>query len=161
MKIRVNKVTVLIDEEDYEKIKNIYWYEKKDKHTSYAIGSKKIKGVRTRYKMHRLILGLTNSEILVDHINHNGLDNRKENLRKCNRKENARNRNIDCRNKLGYKGIILITDRNLKNKYRCRITVDNNSKHIGYFKTIKEAALAYNKASLKYHGDFANLNVLK
>lgn len=89
---------------------------------------------------------------LVDHINHNRLDNRKENLRLCTRTEN--NQNKTGTNRLGYKGVTLTRN------YYYNAALRNNKRkvHIGNFATKELAALAYNRAAEKYFGDFACLN---
>jgi hypothetical protein len=94
--------------------------------------------------------------MFVDHINHNGLDNRKANLRFATRAEN--NRNVRClkKNKSSrYRGVY--HDKKYK-KWRAHISVNNKKRHLGYFKDEKEAARAYDNAARKYYKEFAILN---
>jgi hypothetical protein len=94
----------------------------------------------------------------VDHKNHNGLDNRRNNLRICNDSENNRNgRKPRNGNTSQYKGVVLY-ERYNKTKWRVQITVNNKVLHVGHYLTELEAALAYNEADIKYHGEFACLN---
>lgn len=118
-------------------------------------------------KMHRLILGLNDPKIFTDHINHNRIDNRRENIRSCSQADNARNVSAHGRSKylgvsyqvISYK--CLLTDRIRTYEYiKAKIRVDNKLLHLGTFKTEQDAALAYNEAAKKYFGEFANLNVV-
>ena len=77
----------IIDIDDVEKVKNIKWRLSKRKHTSYVYGFTPEKRV---IKLHRLITDCPDN-LVVDHINHNGLDNRKINLKVCTTKENNQN----------------------------------------------------------------------
>lgn len=78
----------LIDKEDIEKVRDIKWRLYKAHHTSYVYGFSTEKRV---LKLHRLIMNCPN-DLVVDHLNHNGLDNRKINLKICTTKENNMNR---------------------------------------------------------------------
>ena len=91
---------------------------------------------------------------VIDHINHNGLDNRKANLRLATFAQNARNSRMR-RNRSGYKGVCFANDRG---KYRAVIWHDNTRIHLGYFNSPISAALEYDRAAKKYHGEFAVLN---
>jgi hypothetical protein len=86
---------VLVDDDDYEKLSRYKWCWSK----GYALRSYSENKKRIYVFMHRQILGLNYSDkILVDHINFDRLDNRKENLRLCSVSENARhqNKHKDC-----------------------------------------------------------------
>jgi hypothetical protein len=106
----------LVDDKDYEPLMKFQWsvyggtreYEK----TKYALR----RGVRpdggqTTVKMHRQILGLTNQDEHVDHINGNGLDNRRSNLRIVTRSANLHNTPAYRNNRLGIKGVFYKRDR--------------------------------------------------
>lgn len=118
---------------------------------------------RTTIYLHRVILSrildrpLAKGEV-VDHINGNGLDNRRSNLRLATRAQNARNRGVNTKSKLGLKGVSYSKD---TLKWRAYIMVNKKQIHLGLHNTPEEAAYAYNEAALKYHGDFASLNVIK
>lgn len=142
----------LIDREDLEKIMGYKWYAHKDGNTHYAVAHfKKANGERGLRRMHRIILGAKKSQ-MCDHINHNGLDNRKTNLRFCTNSQNQHN-TPKRRGKSKYKGVHFSNN-------RFYATIRNKKKYIyiGCFKTEKEAVIAYNEAAKKYHKEFAVLN---
>lgn len=137
----------IIDEEDFEKVNQYKW------HTvihDYAARKENKKSIL----MHRFILNVPiNKEI--DHINRNGLDNRKVNLRICSHIENSWNTDKKKNNKSGYKGVFFIKRLNL---WIARISINQKSITLGYFKTKDEAAKMYNNYAKKYFGEFAYLN---
>lgn len=107
--------------------------------------------------MHREIIRARHHEI-VDHINGNGLDNRKENLRLVNSQQNSWNSKGKNRN--GYKGLLYRPD-NPKKPWRAAITKDAKTIHLGYFATREDAARAYNKAAIEVFGNYARLNEIR
>lgn len=109
--------------------------------------------------MHRLILGLEayNSKNPVDHINGNGLDNRRCNIRISTNSQNQANRSAGVNNTIGFKGVRLA--KGYKSKpWRADIKLNGKRKFLGYYSTPKEAAYAYNKASETIFGEFSRLN---
>ncbi len=107
--------------------------------------------------MHRVIAGAQKGQF-VDHINGNKLDNRRANLRICTNAENLRKRsNVNGNTK--YKGVHKVANR--KDYFIANIGFDGKKIYLGAYRTAEAAALAYNKAAVKYHGDFACLNVVK
>jgi len=150
---------VLFDDEDYHLISNYKWNINFVRGKFYVISSKRKKGIVNQYKIHRVILGITDSNVKIDHINNNGLDNRKSNLRIATIAENSRNVGLTKRNTTGYKGVYLYKENN-KNKGKYTATLKHDGKNIfgGYFPTAELAALKYNELSLKYHGEFGFIN---
>ena len=105
--------------------------------------------------MHREIMNAPEG-LVVDHINRNGLDNRKVNLRLATAMQNVWNskRNVNT-DSSKYKGVSW--DKN-KHKWRASIGIDRKTKHLGYFEDEKMAAKAYDKAAKEHRGEFAVLN---
>jgi len=148
----------IVDPEDYKRLSKYKWYAKKCGKTFYAsrtVWTGKNKK-RINITMHRQILNPP-YPLVVDHINHNGLDNRKANLRPATRKQNNMNRL--CIKRKGspskYKGVIW--HKHTK-KWNVQICYNGKRKTIGYFNDEIEAAKAYDEAAKKYHRDFAVLN---
>jgi hypothetical protein len=102
--------------------------------------------------MHRIILNVDNG-FYVDHINGNGLDNRRSNLRQCTKSENQWNSRIQSNNTSGFKGVDWSK---LKNKWRAKIKVGGVRIELGYFDDIEMASEAVAAARIKLHGEFAN-----
>lgn len=149
---------VLIDDEDFPKVKNMHWSISFVRGNWYAIHGFMENGKRKQIKMHRLIMQESNISIKIDHKNHNGLDNRKINLRKATIRENTRNTGLTIRNKTGYKGVFNYTCDNGDKVFVVRIRTDNGKVFGGYFKKAEEAAKKYNEMALRFHGEFAFLN---
>jgi len=103
--------------------------------------------------LHRMILPNVS---IIDHINRNKLDNRRENLREVTPSQNQQNKSIQSNNKTGYKGVSKV-----KGLYLARIRVDGKQFRLGTFVTAEQAALAYNNAAILHHKDFAVLNIIK
>jgi len=118
--------------------------------TGYAMSRSRGPGV----KMHRLILNAPKG-VCVDHINGDPLDNRRANLRLCRKQQNEFNTKIRTDNSSGYRGVCFAKKRNM---FRAYITRDGRQRHLGYFKTPEEAAIAYNGAARIVFGEFARLN---
>lgn len=117
----------------------------------YVVGGYAAITLETRkLSLHRLIVDFE----IVDHINRNKLDNRKENLRSATHGQNRANSRPQKRNRSGYKGVYPRDN----GSYQVRLMSNGKSVHIGVYKDPVEAALAYDEAAKKYHGEFAYLN---
>lgn len=143
-----------VDDEYYEELSKHKWYLHIDGYASRRVQKDFI---RKTIMMHREIMGVSDRGLhtQVDHINHDKLNNTKENLRICTIRENQRNRPKSKRGESIYKGVCRCS----RGKYwRSLIQTQDGRLDLGKFKTQEEAALAYNEAAIKYHGEFAYLN---
>lgn len=152
-----NGGVALVDDEDFEMINKYKWFAHKEGNTFYAWRHIK-KGMRQygMVKMHRQILNPMDHE-QVDHVNGNGLDNRRANIRVCSNSQNMMNQKIRSDNSSGFKGVSY----HAQNK-RWRATINLNGKQIsaGCYATPKEAAIAYNRKAIELFGEFARPNVI-
>lgn len=151
--IKIKGHIVLFDSDDYDIISGYKWSLKRDKKNNRLycytyMGKRSI-------KMHRLIMSLLDDDRkIVDHINGNGLDNRKLNLRLATCSQNQMNRVIG---KKGYKGVSL----DERGRYRVRITVNGNVIHGGRHNTLQSALIKYNELAREYHKEFASYNIIE
>lgn len=141
-------MTCKIDPEDFDKVKNHSWCAVKGKKTFYA---------QSRISKNELcfIHNIIMDAKIIDHINGDGLDNRKSNLRKCTITQNNRNRGPSKRGTSSYKGVCWST---AKNKWRANIMINKKQTHLGYFETEKEAAKSYDEKAKEIYKEYAWLN---
>lgn len=139
----------LVDESDYAELSQYHWYMEKRFHNCYAVRTFRRKQIR----MHRHITEPPEG-LVVDHIDNDGLNNRRSNLRICTTKQNARN----ARSHKGtskYKGVSWYKQRK---KWNANIICDGRQKTIGYFENEIDAALAYDEYAKKLFKEYAYLN---
>jgi hypothetical protein len=147
-----------IDEEDYYLFKKYSWILHISNGKKRYIISQNIQNSKNKKnKLHRIILGINDPMVIVDHINGNGLDNRKSNLRICTCSQNKCNSGKQIINTSGYKGVFKVKRLN-GYKFVARIRKNYIPYHLGTFDNKIEAAKAYNNGAMKYHGEFAKLN---
>lgn len=106
--------------------------------------------------LHRLILGVPDG-ILVDHIDHNGCNDQRDNLRACTHSQNHANQRKLAKASSRFKGVCWHTQ---AGKWCAYIMCNYKSKYLGLFVIEEDAALAYNKAATKLFGEFALLNII-
>lgn len=158
LKVRDNKggfVDSLVDDDIFDEVSKHSWCIK----NGYAGRSARDGKKQLVIKLHRWIMGVTDPSICVDHINHDKLDNRRENLRTCTHTENMQNKTANSRGVSHFKGVTL-DSRKKKKKWRATIVVNKKQIYLGMYLTEEEASEAYNNAATKYFGEFASLNKL-
>jgi hypothetical protein len=164
VEIRLNSrkhkgLIAIVDDIDGE-LSALKWHPTIGRQTTYA--QRRPRFGENAIPLHRVVLervlGRTLSkDEFADHINHNGLDNRRENLRLATRTENMRNKRRPRNNTSGYKGVCW----DKKNsKWQVHIRVNSKQKLLGRFTDIKEAARIWNQAAIEAYGEFASLNVI-
>ena len=143
----------------YRKSMFIRWHAKKQGNVTYAVRHMRSSdGKWKTIRMHRFILGMSdwNKKIGVDHINGNGLDNRRDNLRICTQSLNCANSRKSIIKSSRFKG----TFWNKRMKKWCAQIGNKKINHIiGYFDSEVKAAKAYNRKAKEFFGEFARLNV--
>ena len=144
----------IVDDEDYEYLNQFKWYANKISGKFYAVRNSKINKKNVSLLIHRVIMKPIKG-FVVDHINGLTLDNRKSNLRNCTHSDNIKNQKLSIRNKTGFRGVSWHKNNKL---FESRIKSNNISYHLGSFNNIMDAAITYNEAAIKYHGEFAKLN---
>lgn len=148
MKLQFKGHTIYLDEEDKHYLEERSFSIHKLKNTQYLYNSNK------NIRLHRLIMNCPNGK-QIDHINGNGLDNRKENLRICSQSENHQNRSKWGNTSSQYKGVHW---HKIVKKWVAQIMINGKRKHLGYFDREREAAKAYNYMAIKHFGEYARIN---
>lgn len=135
------------DLEDYDKIKDYTWLETK----GYIYSSDR------EYALHRFVTNC-NIDYVVDHMNHNTLDNRKENLRICSQQKNTFNQKVRSNNWTGVSGVSWDYDRN---KWQAYISINGKRILLGRFDIFEDAVIARKEAEEKYFGEYSYDNSIK
>lgn len=149
IKLTKNLETI-VDDDIFEKYGSLTW-------SAWCGGSKKYTYASTTINkkfvyLHRLIIETKNG-LMIDHINRNTLDNRRENLRLSTNRQNQIN-SSKIRGKVPYKGVTI----ELSGKFRAKIRTSKGRLNLGLFLTAKEAALAYDLKAKEIYGEFAFQN---
>ncbi len=134
-------------------LSELHWFTVHSKYLSHSFNG-------ARLYAHRIIVSrmvgrpIASGEV-VDHIDGNIFNNRRENLRLTTPRYNGKNKGRSKRNKSGFKGVTREGKR-----WRAEIRNDGAHFYLGSFETAAEAAQAYNEAALKHMGKFARLNII-
>jgi hypothetical protein len=163
----------IVDPQDYDRLRKYKWHVQKSVYTYYAVHSltNGKNAPRKNLQMHRLAMGLAMPNginvppgFYCDHINHNGLDNRKANLRVVTHKQNVWHRRkfsgrafngFKKPSRSCYKGVDWSKE---MKRWRVRIRVNGKRIYLGSFEDEIAAAKAYDQAAKKYHGEHAGFN---
>lgn len=150
MEIIIKGRTVIIDDTDYDIIKNYTW---NIDSLGYVRTDRRINGKKKCIRMHRLILGIDSKDQLVDHVNRVRTDNRRCNLRLCTKQQNSQNTSKKKNASSKYLGVYVINDgRKKKWCARCQGVL------LGKFYTEEEAAISYDNYAKVVYGNFVNAN---
>ena len=158
-------MAALVDDRDYPAVASFRWHAQRTHGTVYAATTGPRPGIRRadgsyvggrKFYMHRLIMQPSDG-YEIDHINGNGLDNRRANLRAVTHAENLQNQapRKDAEKSSRYRGVSYDKNRRM---WQATIYADGRSRFIGRFLTEQEAAVAWNMAALEKWGEYARLN---
>lgn len=140
-----------VDDADDDIASSRAWRAKRNKKdlTVYVVSGQPRRG--DWVALHRVITNPLTG-MCVDHINGNGLDNRRRNLRLCTHAENVRNRGTFRNNSTGVKGVVWSK---YHQKYQGQLRLDGKTVHVGYFSSIEDAEIAVRERRESLHGAFA------
>ena len=152
VEIEIKGYRVLIDDEDWERVSKQKWRTRVKKDRVYFM-ARDYYGVNKYYNitLHRMVTNAPKG-LMVDHKDNDTLNNCKSNLRICTNTENVRNSHRSESNTSGYKGVHFHKQHQ---KWNARITVNRKRIELGLFDCPTAAWLAYCRAAVKYHGEFA------
>lgn len=150
--LRQDKITV-INKADFHLISKFIWYADNKGHTHYVRAKEKGKTIY----MHRILMKTPKGKV-VDHKNHNGLDNRRTNLRNVTRRQNLYNTRGNRKATSVYKGVSWDAERN---KWLACIQHEGKVYKLGRFYDEDDAAMEYNKNAVFYFGPTAYLNIIR
>lgn len=143
----------VVDPDDYERANELKWYTKVTKGSVYAARRYKENGVYVNQDLHHFIMG--DESPIIDHIDGDGLNNCKSNLRFCNHQCNLMNQRKQKNRTSIYKGVFKPKN---YNKFIAMIKINQKSIHLGVFDNEIDAAFAYDDKAKILFGEFANLN---
>lgn len=144
----------VIDDEYWELVAQHRWRVLVQPHGQYAIAAlPRRNGKQRTLSMHRLILDAGSGQ-MVDHIDKDGLNNKRGNLRFCTKAQNAQNRR-HLGGESPYRGVFWYKK---SGRWGARITARREERFLGLFSSEEEAARAYDRSALELHEQFANLN---
>jgi hypothetical protein len=151
--VRLNRgMVALVDDEDYERVSHGHWSVMHKNGGDYAV--RKVPGEKRLMAMARFLVGARSGEI-VHHINHNTLDNRRENLRICTVQQNLCSQLKHGTGTSKYKGVHFFKR---YGKWQAQVMFNYKHFHLGYFANEEEAARAYDRKARELFGEFALCN---
>ena len=145
----------VIDAADVPLVSGFTWYAHKNRNVVYVVRADRSGPKQRTVSMHRTIAGEP-AGLDVDHIDGDGLNNRRSNLRLATKSQNTQNQRINRRNTSGFKGVSFHKS---SGTWRAAIRMNRKRKHLGCFRTPEAAHAAYSAASAEYHGQFGRADV--
>lgn len=139
----------LVDDEDFEMLNQFKWFAQRKKQNFYAARKINVNGKQAVQRMHGEIMGRKG----IDHIDHDGLNNQKANLRICTPSQNGMNRRPLLNTASTFKGVSI---RN--KKWKASIKLNGKQIHLGYFSNEAVAARAYDTKAHELFGEFCFTN---
>jgi len=139
----------IVDKKDLQIVKPYRWILSGN---GYVHAHVQREGKNDKVLMHRLLLGLSDPDVEVDHVNHNRQDNRRCNIRICSRMKNCWNTSMKSNNTSGCMGVY--QDRT--GKWIAHITVNKEYKYLGRHVDFEDAVKARKKAEIEYFKGFKN-----
>jgi hypothetical protein len=153
-----NGWAAFVDDEDYERLATMAWYARQESHTTYVSGyapsSGYGKGDYSRVLLHAFLMSPP-SGLEVDHIDGDGLNNQRGNLRIVTHQQNMLNRRMQRNNRSGFRGVHFLSR---TQTWRVGLKINGTLIHRYGFVTPEEAAHTYDELARHYHGAFARLN---
>ena len=146
--------TALVDDLDFELVNQFKWYAQVDRRKDGTIKNVYACRDEGRCRMHRFILGITDSETEVDHRDHQGFNNQRYNLRSTQDK-NQRNARLRNDSSSGFKGVSWSKE---KKKWKVFIKLEGINTFVGSSNCLLEAACMYDMAAVKHFGEYASCN---
>ncbi len=143
-----------IDSDDYLRVAGYQWRANKARggHIYYAMANlPRREGRRSCVLLHRIVANAPD-EVEIDHIDGDGLNCRRNNLRRATRQQNACNRRRRRNFASRFKGVLRAETRN---RWIAKIRANNRAYYLGTFDSQEEAARAYSDAAIELHGEFA------
>ena len=147
---------VIVDAEDAHLLRDYSWCLMNPRRLSPYAKSYRCKSPTTPSGALLHLAVLNHPEEVIDHIDGNGLDCRKSNLRKATQKQNTHNRRRPLRGKARFKGVSPRQD----GRWVSQVQMDGTRKHLGYFDFELDAAVCYNYHAAHLYGGFAKLNAI-
>lgn len=149
-----------VDDTDFEPLSAFSWYAEVSRYHTYAKRGERLCGKNRTVSMHRHILGLNDSgfSTKVDHIDGDGLNNQRSNLRVCTHAQNVRNRRRHMDDGSYSSRYMGVTYHRETRKWHPRVRYQGRYMSLGLFADEREAAEMYDVAARLYYGEFARLN---
>lgn len=144
----------LVDDEDFERASQYKWHAQAGRNTTYASRDVTINGAKKSVYLHRFVLSVP-AGVAVDHIDRNGLNCQKYNLRSCSNSQNSYNQGVSPKNTSGYRGV---SWNKRLGKWHAYVSAKGKRRHVGFYDTPEDAAGMRDVYAGALHGKFAYLN---